>query len=220
MVAVAVMSCEKEEEKHDPPGNGNNNQKDSTITDIEGNHYPVIEMGEQKWLTKNLQATSYNDGTPINHVRDEQEWSNLANGAYSWYHNDTAHAATYGALYNWYATASGKLCPKGWRVANDDDWKKLKDFLTNRGHVCTEGNALKNKDAWEFGADDYGFNALPAGRRDQNGQFHAENDGAYWWTQTEFDKQQAWYWYVFHYSGQMIRHYNPKNIGLSVRCIK
>jgi hypothetical protein len=36
--------------------------------------------------------------------------------AYSWVDNDVANKDVYGALYNWYAVGTNKLCPAGWSI--------------------------------------------------------------------------------------------------------
>jgi len=34
-----------------------------------------------------------------------------------------------GALYNWYTVKTGKLCPTGWHMPSDEEWKQLEMAL-------------------------------------------------------------------------------------------
>jgi uncharacterized protein (TIGR02145 family) len=71
-------------------------------------------------MVENLKTTKYNDGTDIPNVTDSVTWSTLTTPAYCWYKNNaTANKDTYGALYNWYAVNTGKLCPGSWHVPTD-----------------------------------------------------------------------------------------------------
>ncbi len=97
-----------------------------SIADIEGNVYMTIQIGSQTWMAENLKTTLYNDGTVIPNVTDDTQWVNLQTGAYRWYMNDEEeYKDRYGALYNWYTVRNGKLCPAGWHVPGDEEWKKL-----------------------------------------------------------------------------------------------
>ena len=40
----------------------------STITDIEQNHYRIVQIGSQVWLAENLRTTHYRNGDPIPNV--------------------------------------------------------------------------------------------------------------------------------------------------------
>lgn len=114
----------------------------STITDIDGNVYETVQIGEQAWMAENLKVITYNDGTPITLEENNTNWSNLSTEAYCWYNNDSVNNADpYGALYNWYAVQTGKLCPSGWHVPSDSEWSELTTFLTNNGHSGTEGRS-------------------------------------------------------------------------------
>jgi uncharacterized protein (TIGR02145 family) len=69
-------------------------------------------------MAENLRTTKFNDG------------SNMTAGAYYWYNNDpVSFKDTYGALYNWYAVNTGKLCPTGWNVPSDEEFKQLEMAL-------------------------------------------------------------------------------------------
>lgn len=63
-----------------------------TITDIEGNTYPTIKIGDQAWMAANLAVTKYNDGTPIPNVTGNSEWAELSTGAMCYYDNNINNA--------------------------------------------------------------------------------------------------------------------------------
>ena len=60
----------------------------STVTDICGNIYDVIQIGTQWWLVQDLKTTKYNDGTDIPNVTDNTAWAALTTGAYCTYNNE------------------------------------------------------------------------------------------------------------------------------------
>ena len=115
-------------------------QTGGTITDIDGNSYRTVIIGEQEWMGENLKVTRFNDGKEIPYVPEMDEWTRVTGPAYSWYDNDISNKDTYGALYNWFAVSSGKLCPAGWRIPDDSDWEVLTDFL---GGLSVAGGKLK-----------------------------------------------------------------------------
>ena len=56
-----------------------------TLTDIDGNVYPTVKIGDQVWMAENLRVTRLADGTPIPNVTDYNIWSQLSTGAYCIY---------------------------------------------------------------------------------------------------------------------------------------
>lgn len=102
----------------------------NTIT-YDGYNYPTILINSQCWLKENLKTTKYNDGTSIPNLPVAADWTANLTGAYSCYDNSTANCNTYGALYNFYAVSTGKLCPSGWRVPSRADWHILEFFYTS-----------------------------------------------------------------------------------------
>lgn len=59
-----------------------------TVTDVDGNIYPTVKIGDQVWMDANWKCTKYNDGTPIPNITDHTEWANQTQGAQCVYGND------------------------------------------------------------------------------------------------------------------------------------
>ena len=95
----------------------------TTVSDADGNIYNSVVIGDQEWMKENLKTTKFNDNTKIENIVDLTKWARATSAAYSWYDNDSSNKNIYGALNNWHAVNSGKLCPKGWRVPDDNDWQ-------------------------------------------------------------------------------------------------
>ncbi|MBN2412230.1 fibrobacter succinogenes major paralogous domain-containing protein [candidate division KSB1 bacterium] len=101
-----------------------------TLTDIDGNVYKTVKIGNQWWMAENLKVTHYRNGDAIPNVTGNPEWNNLTTGAYCYYDNDSNNAAICGALYNWYAVQDSRnIAPESWHVPSDDDWGTLVDYL-------------------------------------------------------------------------------------------
>ena len=67
--------------------------------------------------------------TTIPEIGKESAWLKQDTGAYCWYNNDRNSGEIYGALYNWFAVNTHKLCPKGWHVPNDEEWEYLVNYV-------------------------------------------------------------------------------------------
>jgi uncharacterized protein (TIGR02145 family) len=193
-----------------------------SVRDIDGNSYKTIAIGTQVWMAENLKTTRYADGTPIPVVEKYDEWLALTTPAYALYNNDASNLDVYGALYNWHAVQSGKLCPKGWHVPDNADWTTLIIYL---GGSNVAGNDMKEAGSahWKspnFGATNVsGFTALPGGFRSSNGSFNYLGISAYWWTSSEFSPANAYYLSMSFRQGFVFKNISMKSSGYCVRCI-
>jgi uncharacterized protein (TIGR02145 family) len=199
----------------------------TTVTDIEGNKYKTVVIGNQEWMAENLKTTKYNDGTDIPLEKENKNWITINTPAYCWYDNDIANKDIYGALYNWQAVNTGKLCPKGWRVPTDEEWAQLTDFLggLNAAGVKLKeaGNVLWNSP--NAGANnESGFTARPGGYRYGyfwgNGEFYEKGLNGYFWTATEYTETHSRTLTVNAERPKVYRSAFVKNNGFSLRCIK
>ncbi|KMQ50417.1 hypothetical protein CHISP_2664 [Chitinispirillum alkaliphilum] len=187
-----------------------------TLTDIDGNVYTTVRIGNQIWTVENLRTTRYADGTPIPHVIDNSEWGDLSTPAYCWYDDggdvssqtDYSHEK-YGALYNWWVVDPSNpknIAPEGWRVPTDEDWTELQNYLIANGYnwdSTTTGNKIGKALAsdggeWDNSTDQgrvgndqrsnnsSGFTGLPGGFRASSGDFLQVGGSGIWWSSTEF----------------------------------
>jgi uncharacterized protein (TIGR02145 family) len=198
--------------------------KGQAVKDIEGNVYPTTTIGQKVWMAENLKTTKYNDGTPIPLVTGDKEWGALKAPAYCWFNNNIENREEYGALYNYYAANSKKICPAGWHVPSNEEWTTLVAVL---GDEATAGNKLKEAgmDHWNNAlvavTNEYDFTALPAGYRAFVGNFPADgNNYAIWWTTTEYNADKAWNRGLYFNTPRIFNGYRDKRSGFSVRCIK
>jgi uncharacterized protein (TIGR02145 family) len=209
-----------------------------TVTDIDGNVYQTIKIGDQWWMAENLKVTHYRNGDPILNVTDNGDWNSLSSGAYCDYNNDPANVAMYGRLYNWFAVAEDfgvGIAPAGWHVALDDDWILLEyylgmsidDFLVEGWRGTDEGGKLKEAGTAHWNSpntgatNESGFTALPGGIRHQDGTFAFMADRAWFWTLTEDDFfVTAWARILTYDRSDDYRGWYPCKAGFSVRCVK
>lgn len=200
----------------------------STVTDVDGNVYPTVTIGTQEWMAENLRTTSYKDGTPIPYVTDSAAWVNDSGGAYTWYNNDApTYKSVYGALYNWYAVNTAKVCPAGWHMPTDAEWTVLSVYL---GGDAAAGGELKEtglqhwEDPNEGATNSSGFTALPGGSRYyKNASFNRIRIDGYWWSATEYasNTDNAWSRKISNFSTYLYQNFDyDKNWGLSIRCVK
>ncbi len=192
-----------------------------TLRDADNNEYPTVRIGNQLWMAENLKVTKYNDRTSLTINSNNTAWSTSTTGSFCWYNNDDSNKNSYGALYNWIAVNSGKLCPDGWRVPTESDWSTLIDYL---GGATGNSGKLKTTTQWaspNAGAtNSSGFSAKPGGYRYYTGTFGGMTYGADWWTSTSFSDDKAWVVGV-NYNNTNISKYNDnKRNGFAVRCVK
>ncbi len=195
------------------------------VADISGNVYKTTAIGTQIWMAENLKTTKLNDGTNIPLVADSTAWSNLLTLGYCWYNNDEAGNIIYGPLYNWSTVNTGKLCPSGWHVPDNNELTILTDYL---GGISVGGGKLKETGTIHWvtpntaATDDFNFKGLPGGSRGATGAYGNIGKYSYWWVNTAhpFDPDYAWGYVLSYISAEIIRaNYYYKKDGFSVRCV-
>jgi uncharacterized protein (TIGR02145 family) len=205
------------------------------VTDIDGNVYRTVKIGDHWWMAENLKVTRYRNGDSIPIVTDNRAWESLTTGAICYFDNDSNNVATYGILYNYYAIDDSRgFAPEGWHIPTDEEWKELETFLgmsrseaDGTGHRGTdEGGRLKEAgtEHWlspNTGAtNETGFTALPGGYRSSTGYMGKIREWALFWAHTEKKDYLAWYRRLEYDRTEIRRIDNYKQHGFSIRCVR
>jgi uncharacterized protein (TIGR02145 family) len=196
------------------------------IVDCDNNLYDTVKIDTQIWMKSNLKVTRLNDGLDIPLVTQNSDWLALNNPGYCWSNNDEiANKNTYGALYNWFAANSGKLCPAGWHVSTDAEWIKLINFA---GGLTVAGGKLKETGTIHWAApnngatNETGFTALPGGcRSGGSGIFYALGQWGNYLTATPLNAYQIRTIAIGYQDSRIFRDsICSKSEGMAVRCVK
>ena len=214
------------------------------VTDIDGNIYDAVQIGDQVWMAENLRTTRYADGTCI-----PVGTGTSTIMSYRYYPDgDDNNVSTYGYLYNWSAVMYGDsssianpsgvqgICPNGWHIPSLAEWRQLSDYVSSQTqYQCNNSivyiaKALASTTGWSSSTmtcavgnnpsdnNATGFSALPAGGYFDIYDFFGNYAAFY--SATEFDDNYP-YSYILLYNGANVNISDGfKENGLSVRCVR
>ena len=174
----------------------------------------LIRIGTQIWTTKNLNVTTYKDGTLIS----ESDWD--------YYENNPANGEIFGKLYKGNIINDPRgLAPVGYHIPTDAEWTILIDYL---GGPTVAGGKMKSTDAtWQIpnigATNESGFTGLAAGFfQGFNGAFNNQSSTGYFWSSSELetDSTKLWARYLQFGNDDAFRFSPSKINGFSVRLIK
>jgi uncharacterized protein (TIGR02145 family) len=230
--SIFISGCKKKDEAETIPVH-----ETGTVTDIDGNVYRTIKIGNQWWMAENLKVKKYRNGNFISTTGNNAEWQDFTTGAYCSYGNSSENSDVYGFLYNWYVISdTGNIAPPGWHIPSDEEWKEMEMSL---GMISSEadksgwrgtheGEKLKKEspEGWTdyeniWATNETGFTALGGSCRLFNGLMGQPGlkQTGFWWTRSETDSA-AFYRYLDYKNATVFRGQCSKNYGFSIRCVK
>ncbi|MCF8357190.1 MAG: hypothetical protein K9H26_00425 [Prolixibacteraceae bacterium] len=182
-----------------------------TYTDSrDGNVYPVLPLGNLIWFAENLRFNSEEGCVPV-------------------LNDNYTELTRFGNLYT-FETAQN-VCPEGWRLPADDDWKDLERFV---GVPEEEIDAARTTDAglqliipgkkyfkyFNNGTNCTGFSALPAGYYTKDDGYSIFGTSIIFWSNTITNDEAIKR--IFDQDGGIIyrEHVYETNSYYSVRCVK
>lgn len=233
----------------------------------DGNAYRTVQIGSQCWMADNLRYLPAVAGAHAEWVHGEGPNYSV----YGYYGSDDPVNSVdiameqknylyYGVLYNWAAAMAEApssdtnpsgvqgVCPAGWHLPSDAEWKQLVDFAESQGfpnlydEIRGAGSALKScrrvdsplggdcntsqHPRWDksntphHGMDDFGFSAFPGGMRRVDGVFVYLGQEGLWWSTTERYPKYSWVRSIFCSRGDVHHDSANKNGGISIRCVR
>ena len=176
----------------------NAQSNDSIIDNRDGQVYEIKIIGEQIWMTENL------------NFKTEGSWC---------YDNKEENCSLFGRLYS--QDAAMMACPTGWHLPADQEWQELEKYLGMPEGGLTKSNAWRgtNQGALLQSDSTIGFNILPGGYRNPPSNYNIKDLQAFFWTATE--EGGLVYMRQFYIKNtQVFRRPRPKSWAFSVRCVK
>jgi uncharacterized protein (TIGR02145 family) len=192
-------------------------------TDIDGNVYTAVKIGNSCWLQTNLKTTRYRNGDSVRYLTSNLEWASTMLslphvGAWCYYQNDSSNNSVRGKLYNWMAFTDARgLCPTGWSSPTAGDFDALVSNVTQIGYPAI---SLKAESYGYISNNSSGFSAVPAFRRRENGAFEGSNDPAHFWTTESNGTTQARARELAIHRTDLQNLFKDRKHGYSVRCIR
>ena len=208
-------------------GSASGGSASGTFTDSrDGQTYKYVKIGMQTWMAQNLN---------YRHTSGKSDTIGVC------YNHADSNCMTYGRMYTWSEVMAGSpsssaspsgvqgICPSGWHVPSDAEWQSLEvavgmsaaDAVLSGWRGTAEGAKLKaNSSLWRTntGTDVYGFSALPAGYRLNDGMFYDLGGYTYFWSSSEGNALNAWYRFFSYGFANVDRGYHSKSNGFSLRC--
>ena len=171
-----------------------------TMTDSrDGQTYKTVAIGTQTWMAENLNFETENSYC---------------------YKDSASYCAKYGRLYTWAAATTA--CPSGWHLPTKAEFETL---FAAVGGKSIAGQKLKSATGWPTKSgitneDAFAFSALPAGYRNDLGDYLNEGYNAGYWSSTEYGSYNAYSMLLDCNYGEASLYYDRNNGGFSVRCLK
>ena len=178
-------------------------QKDYFTDKRDGEKYKTVTIGEQTWMAQNLRY-NYKGSTASSYC----------------YNDENSNCEKYGRLYTWSEDMANSICPSGWHLPDNEDWKTL---ISSTGGIEIAGRKLKAKSTWNHngkGSDSYSFTIEAAGFSDPDRKYNQLGDYASFWSATRYDDTNVLYWSFYSDNDYAIRDFENRENAFSVRCIK
>lgn len=173
----------------------------TAVTDIDGNAYRTVRIGDQEWTAENLRVTRSPDGRALTSF---------------FFDDDSASYAEHGRLYTWPVAMDGSeeeeaqgICPDGWRLPSDADWTRL--WEASGGEETAGSHLLMGGSS--------GFEAKLSGGADFRGNYLYFGEIGLFWSSTAVSEERAYHHHVAS-DGEVGRFAAMKGARISVRCVK
>jgi len=201
------------------------------ITDTrDSKKYNAVLIGTQVWMAENMNyKTTSGSGclTPQQYNQftlSDNDNTNCTN---------SDGTTNYGRLYNWTTATTMNVCPGGWHIPSDADWKTLIQYVkpncssssscpssnieVDYNYLCNCTVTMLMGSSWPSGTDDYGFKALPSASCMSG---YCESNISKWWSSLDVPNWNSGAYILSIGSSNSEWGKISKDNFLSVRCLK
>lgn len=213
-------------------------KNDNQVSDIHGNSYKVVKIGNQYWMADNLKSGVYDTksepyGKILTKITNGERMSGMScfdpressdilaemipykdkmGYQYSWCGamGVTAEDASTGDFVEYDKKRQG-ICPNGFHLPSKTEFNTLVNYASGKN---TAGKYLKSKEGWETGAgnDTYGFNGYPAGQYDVDIVWGTARFANFWSSTSEkYSATQPAKYYMYLESSSDMAYITTKN---------
>jgi len=192
--------------------------------------YKKVIIGTQTWMAENLNYDATNSKCYSNSEANCTQYGRLYNWATAMGFGTTCTSNTCASQVQ---SKHKGICPQGWHIPSDADWNTLRKYVnpscSDSPVGCADaGTKLKTTSGWNtlssyplvVGTDNYGFSALPGGLLDPWGNYKVVGSNGYWWSTSEYDRDNAYYLYMQGESDKAFFTASDKRHSLSIRCLQ
>ncbi len=187
---------------------------DSLYDSRDSRKYNTVRIGNRLWMADNLDI-----GVRINGSSEQSDNTEIEKYCYG---DNPENCGIYGGLYQWnelmnysVTESSQGICPSGWHVPSNDEWKELEIAL---GMIPSEANTygMRGSDQGSklMAGGTSGFNALMAGKRTAEGTYTNLNSYCTYWNSSTSNRTLSTTFTEIYASMT-----DAKSNGFSLRCV-
>lgn len=212
-----------------------------TITDIDGNIYNTLLLGDQCWMVENLKTSRHANGDPIARIcpPTDPDCIDISGALYTW--NTAMHGEMPG---NENPSGVQGICPDGWHLPGDAEWTQMENYLIDNAYnfgYDLQGNKLAKALATNLGSwnqsnsadpkpgtpkwypeenNSSGFSAYGTYSQNAEGTLIWPYINSHFWTSTAKNIHDAVYRQINYNNQALLTRSTSKQSAFSVRCIK
>lgn len=195
-----------------------------TLTSAPLSDLPTVKIGNQIWMTKNLDVVTFRNGDTIPEAKNFSEFQEAGKKAQpAWCKQNLYRFLEFNQkpvkMYNWYAVNDSRgLAPKGFHAPSKAEWDSLLSYIGSSELVS------KNLDSIGFVTQQphsmlVDISAYPGGYQMNYVHFSRFGANGDWWNYLE-KEANAWYYALDYLNDSLPRNHYVKSYGFSVRCLR
>ena len=212
--------------------------------------YNTVKIGTQTWMAENLAYLPSVSPSSVHSQSQAYYYVYDYDGSSVQEAKAINNYKDFGVIYNWTAAMNGStysnevpsgikgICPTGWHMPSDDEWRMLREYLINNkygyeGSGADIAKSLSSKEGWvaydKLGRPGNmtntnnlsGFSGKPSGKIGYGNKFTNSGYGSFWWSSSNNNNDDIIFKRLYFNNTTLASGYeSDSSYGYSIRCIK